>query len=198
MKKWLSVLVMLVLATSVYAQDMPLLVNQGLAAYKAGNYKLAINNFTKAAQAGDTQAQANLGVVYSNGEAVKPDFSKALYWLNKAVKKNVPSAYYNLAQMYLQGTGVRVNNEKAINLLVNASSYNYAPAQEKLASIYMLGKSTKQDLVQAYKWYSLAALQGDKTSSNMLVVLSKQMTKEQLSQANKLVQQFKEKKKIAD
>ena len=43
----------------------------GEAAYAKGNYAVALDQFTKAANAGDINAQYNLGLMYEHGYGVK-------------------------------------------------------------------------------------------------------------------------------
>ncbi|HMY01514.1 MAG TPA: hypothetical protein PKC44_17210, partial [Agitococcus sp.] len=51
--------------------------DEGLAAYKKGNYTIALKEFKKAAQQGDAYAQFNLGLMYAKGEGVPQDYAKA-------------------------------------------------------------------------------------------------------------------------
>jgi uncharacterized protein len=52
-----------------------------------------------------------------------------------------------------------------------------------------------QDLVQAYKWYSLAATNGDKPAAELRDATAKQMTPAQIAEAQKLAQEWKPKQK---
>ncbi len=194
MKRICVLLVCMLVASISVGENMPELVNNGIDAYQNGNYKVAFELLTKAAKAGDVSAQANLGVAYFGSKNFLPDFTKAKYWLEKSIRGNSPQGAFNLGLLYEQGKGEQSNIGKAIGLFELSADRGYLPAQKELGMLYMQGTLVKQDLIKAYKWYSLAALQNDNVASNMLVVLSKQMTKEQLSQANKLVQQFKPKK----
>ena len=194
MKKYLVLLGIMFISVNVYAKNAPDLVNASAIDYKNGDYRGAFIKIKKAASLGDSQAYADLAILYAQGFGVDKDYNKAVYWLQKGINAKNKTAYYNLAYLYMVGEGVSKNTSKAFELYTQAAKMNYKDAQKKLAGFYMKGSLVKRNLVQAYKWYSLAALQGDQTSASMLSVLSQQMTKEQLSQANKLVQQFKPKK----
>jgi hypothetical protein len=50
-----------------------------------------------------------------------------------------------------------------------------------------------KDDVTAYKWASLAAAQGDKPASQVLVFLGRRMTDAQTAQGQTLVREFQEK-----
>ena len=44
--------------------------SKGYIAYLAGDYETVLEEFKKSANEGDTEAQNNLGVMYSNGQGV--------------------------------------------------------------------------------------------------------------------------------
>jgi TPR repeat protein len=69
---------------------------------------------TKArAEAGDANAQSNLGVMYKNGQGVEQDFKKALKWWQKAADQGNAIAQSNLGFMYYNGQGVEQNDVTA-------------------------------------------------------------------------------------
>ena len=47
--------------------------DEGLAAYKKGNYAVALKEYKHAAKQGDASAQYNLGVMYGKGQGVPQD-----------------------------------------------------------------------------------------------------------------------------
>ena len=52
-----------------------------------------------------------------------------------------------------------------------------------------------KSIVQVYKWYSLAATNGDKPASLLRDSLANQMTEAQIAEAQKLAQEWKPKGK---
>ena len=54
----------------------------GVDAYKRKDYKEAYKLWLPLAEQGDTLAQYNLGVMYTNGEGVPQDYVSAHMWLN--------------------------------------------------------------------------------------------------------------------
>ena len=69
---------------------------------------------------------------------------------------------------------------------------NYAAAQSNLAFCYAHGPDVAEDWVEAYKWLSLAARQGDEGAKKFMTVLeSKLMTPEQIAQGQKRAREFK-------
>ncbi len=54
----------------------------GIQAYKAGDYKKALEIFKPLAEQGSAAAQLNLGNMYLYGEGVPQDYVQALKWFN--------------------------------------------------------------------------------------------------------------------
>ena len=66
-----------------------------------------IKELTAAAEAGDANAQRELGVAYSNGVGVEQDYAKAAELFLKAAEQGHAVAQYDLASMYNMGFGVK-------------------------------------------------------------------------------------------
>lgn len=58
------------------------------------------------AQAGDHNAEFDIGYDYETGEGVPQDCSKAAFWFRKAAEQGDSGAQYNLALLYNTGNGV--------------------------------------------------------------------------------------------
>lgn len=58
----------------------------------------------KSAIRGDAVAQYNLGMMYLNGDGVRMDDAKAVYWLTKAAEKGDSRAQFNLGWFYANGS----------------------------------------------------------------------------------------------
>ena len=65
---------LMTLSSPVAAQDF----QKGLAAAQAGDFATALLEWTPLAEAGDTNAQYNLGIMYDNGYGVPQDYKEAL------------------------------------------------------------------------------------------------------------------------
>jgi TPR repeat protein len=63
---------------SVYGDDF----QDGMDAYDRKDYKEAVKWYRLSAEQGDTSAQYNLGVMYSNGQGVPQDYTLAHMWFN--------------------------------------------------------------------------------------------------------------------
>lgn len=78
---------------------------EGLAAYRAGDFHTALKEWRPLAEQGLAKAQHNLGVMYENGRGVPQDFEEARRWYEKAAAQGQPYAQNNLGQMYEKGPG---------------------------------------------------------------------------------------------
>lgn len=66
------------------------------------------------AQAGDAEAQFELGVRYYYGDGVPEDEEEAAKWTRLAAEQGHAGAQNNLGLMYFYGEGVRQDREKAV------------------------------------------------------------------------------------
>ena len=69
--------------------------------------------YALAAEQGDSGAQNNLGLMYSEGQGVPQDAKKAVYWYTLSAEQGVPVAQLNLGLLYLHGEGIEPNFELA-------------------------------------------------------------------------------------
>lgn len=65
------------------------------------------------AEAGDPNAQYDLGVMYYSGEGVPKDAAEALKWFRKAADQGHAPAQFDLAHMYAKGEGVPKDEAEA-------------------------------------------------------------------------------------
>ncbi len=68
-----------------------------------------------------------------------------------------------------------------------------AVAQWSLGIMFERGRSVPQDYVQAYRWYTLAASQGDDLAEKFKNHLEKSMTLDQLAEAQRLAKEWEAK-----
>ena len=95
--------------TPVAAQDL----QKGYAAYQAGDYATAIQEWTPLAEAGHARAQTNLGYMYEYGEGVSQDYAEAVRLYQLAADQGNAGAQTNLGAMYRYGEGVLQDNVMA-------------------------------------------------------------------------------------
>jgi TPR repeat protein len=91
-----------VLATPIGAQDF----GAGVAAYEAGDFATALENWQPFAEQGNARGQYNLGVMYANGRGVPQDYAEAMRWYRLAAEQGDAVAQGLLGSYYVTGQGV--------------------------------------------------------------------------------------------
>jgi hypothetical protein len=106
-------------------------------------------------------AQFNLGMLYEQGKGVKKDLPSAAKWHTRAAKAGLADAQFALGYLLEKGTanGTVLDTPDFVDALhwySRSANQGFGPAQQNLAQLYMKGQGATQDLVQAYKWFTLA------------------------------------------
>ena len=65
-----------------------------------GDLVAAFRSFLKAARLRNVEAQVNVAVCYEYGKGCRKDFTKAVYWYQRAIRQRSPQAMYNFALYY--------------------------------------------------------------------------------------------------
>ena len=121
MRKFLaSVAIVFALSGTAYAQDF----QKGLAAYKAGDYATALQEWRPFAELGDVSAQYNLAQMYRKGQGVIQDYKEAVKCWRKAADQGHAKAQTNLGYQYDNGQGVLQDNVLA-HMWYNIGSANW-------------------------------------------------------------------------
>lgn len=89
--------------------------------------------YQKAAEAGESKAMYNLGLLYYVGEGVAADRSTAAMWFRKAAERGVGDAQFNLGAMYQSGDGVAMNFGESYKWFTLAAKAN-VPEAAQIAS----------------------------------------------------------------
>ncbi len=90
-------------------------------AYDRADYKSALRVWMDMANAGDPEAETNVGEIYERGLGGAPNYDAALIWYRKVVdNKDLPDekksrALFNLGTLYEQGLGVDQDPLQAMN-----------------------------------------------------------------------------------
>jgi TPR repeat protein len=159
------------------------------------DYIVALHWFRMAADQGDADSQFNLGVMYEKGRGVPPNYEEAMRWYQKAALHDYAPAEYNLAVMFDKARGVPLDFAEAMRWYRKSADQSYAPAQYNLGLLYFYGQGIPQNYVLAYLWISLAVSKAagddEKKFSQMRVEIAAKMTRQQIADAEKLVQVWK-------
>jgi len=112
------------------------------------------------ADAGDLDAQAELGEKYVQGNGVEKNPGHAEKWFRKAAEQGFAKAQFNLAVMYDGGKGIKTDKVEALRWYRKAADQGFAEAQYDLGYNYAHGDGVERDYAQAVGWYRKAADQG--------------------------------------
>ncbi|MDB5533103.1 MAG: Sel1 domain protein repeat-containing protein, partial [Hyphomicrobiales bacterium] len=126
--------------------------------------KAAVSWFTKAAEQGNMLALTNLGYMYSHGLGVAKNEEKAIEITSRAAQAGVEEAQHNLGWMYQQGRGVPASSAEAMTWYLRAAERGYAPSALNAGFVYAKGEAggdVRDQLVEAVKWFALAATSRD-------------------------------------
>jgi uncharacterized protein len=162
-------------------------------AYMKGDYAKALRLLQSFAEQGDDTAQYMVGSMYDEGKGAPQDYAAAVRWFRKAAEQGNDLAQFSLGLMYFHGHGVSQSDVAAVSWYRKAAGQNNAHAKTKLGAMYYLGRGVPQDFVLAHMWFNLATADGDKEAVAPRDGLSKQMTPEQIAEAQKLAREWKPK-----
>ena len=122
------------------------------------------------AEAGDAQAQYELGLAYSQDyeRVIAIDYFEAFTWTQKAAQKNHRMAQRLLAKFYEQGRGTDKNLESAIKWYRSSALLGCKQSQRWMGQMYhttFQGSKTYDDFIkkeesnlsEAYAWFLLGA-----------------------------------------
>jgi TPR repeat protein len=118
------------------------------------------------------------------------DYDSAFSICTKAAEQGISSAQYNLGFMYDTGEGMPKDYEQTFYWYTKAAEQGHSNAQFYLGFMYSQGAGTLKDSVLAYVWWNIAAAQGDEASANNRGIIEKDMTPDQIAEAQKLSKEY--------
>ena len=130
-------------------------------------------------------AQHNLGGMYRGGRGVEQNDKEAVKWYQRAAEQGVADAQFNLGVMYGDGRGVEQDDIKAMEWYQCAAGQGLDSAQHNLGVMYTKGQGVPQNYREAYIWFSMATANGRKNSEKSRDSLAKQLSYEDLTEAQK-------------
>lgn len=110
------------------------------------------------AQAGDVQAQLDLGEAYLHGKIVSRDLEQAMQWFRKAAEQGNAMAQARLGVLIGNFRG-KQNYDEALEWLRKSADQNCADGESGLAFMYHNGRGVEKDDDQAVKLFLKAAQQ---------------------------------------
>jgi Caspase domain/Sel1 repeat len=108
--------------------------------YDRANYQTSLKVWLDQANAGDAEAQNNVGEIYSKGLGTSPDYGMALQWFQKSAAQGFNRAKINLGFLYEEGLGVEKDQAKALNLYREASGIQDELLYSSVVEVQMKAK----------------------------------------------------------
>lgn len=143
----------------------------------------AVSEVLKRAQAGDPNAQNELGILYSEGRGLPQNYLEAKDWFKKAADQGHAGAQVNLGTLYSLGQGAPYSDPMALFWFQKAAEQRNALAFAKLGMMYERGRGVPQSLIEAHMWYNLSAAYGEKRAAESRDAIALRMTRGQIAEA---------------
>ena len=164
--------------------------DSAMRAYEKRDYAGAFKEFASVAALGNEDAQLILGKMYMIGQGVEKDSDQAIKWYKAAADQGNADAQFFLGAMYLLP---QRDIPEGLKWLKLSADQGMQDAQFLLGMAYLKGQNFTHDPVQAYMWLELAAAQGGEFYQSQRNEAGRQMTPDQIAQANALAAAWKPK-----
>jgi TPR repeat protein len=175
-------------------------LEDGEAAYRAGDFAVAMELFRPLAEDGEAKAQFHLGRMYALGQGVAPDSKEAIGWYRKAAEQGNADAEYVLAVMVEDNAAASPRDAaEARAWLRQAAEQGGFNAQFRLGMAYAKGDlGLPRNDVLARMRLSLAALRAENAYVRDLVAkerdkVSMRMTPAEIAEAQRRTIEWKAK-----
>lgn len=113
--------------------------------------------YGRAAEQGHSGGQYKLGLIYQTGEGIRQNLKRAAEWYRLASRQgNYAPAQFALGMMSFLGQGVLQDYVGAFGWFEKAARQGHPVAQHLLGAMYEEGWAVGRNLIEAYKWYTLA------------------------------------------
>ena len=170
-------------------------LEEGIAAYRRGDYQAALHELQPLAEQGVPEAELVLGIMHADGLGVAQNPSEAVKWLRRAAEQGSVDAQRNLGSMYFLGEQAPRDHAEAVKWYRRAAEQGDPQAQFNLGSMYSVGDGVPRDYVLAYMWCTLSAANlpagemRDRRTGRCDRIVPR-MTKEEIARAHEMASKF--------
>jgi len=127
-----------------------------------------LEQLTKLANSGDSDAQLEIGNTYATGRHVEKAETVAHHWYQLAAGQGNHNAQYKLGLQYFHGKGVTKDYSIAREWWLEAATQGNADAQQKLGYLYSEALGVERDYDRAISWYKRAGQLGHAEAQTLL------------------------------
>lgn len=146
-----------------------------LTAYGQGAPAASLGALTQRAEAGDAQAQVELGRAYEDGKGVAQDDVRAVEWFRKSADQGNAEGQNSLGVMYALGRGVPRDREEAVRWYKKSAKQGLAEGIYNVAISYFNGEGLEENTSLAATWMMAAQNRGDAQAAEALKHISEQL-----------------------
>ena len=158
------------------------------------NVEAAIPWLVLAAERGHAPAYYRIGNIYEKGLGPKRDIAQAVSAYEKGAALGNRKSMHNLATLYAAGTATGdADYQRAFPLFEQAAELGLVDSQFNLAVLLVNGLGAKQNLSEAYKWFTVAAQNGDKEAGRKRDEIAARLNGQALVEARLAAQNFRPK-----
>lgn len=151
-------------------------LDAGRAAYRAGDYRRALDVLLPLARAGQAEAQRYAGLAHIADENPGRSVSEAVHWLGQAAEQQDAPAAYELGRILKHADdGLKPDRSEAarhfqtaLDLSESEAEAGSAEHQFVLGLLYWNGDGVRKNAKRGLRWMRLAAEQGDPDYQAML------------------------------
>jgi localization factor PodJL len=147
----------------------------------------------RAASAGLAPAQYCLAAMYEHGQGVAKDLGRAQSWYQAAAEKGNVKTMHNLAVGASARDDGKADYVLASKWYQEAASYGLADSQFNLGILSEHGLGVSKNLADAYKWFALAAKNGDQEAAKRRELVKLELDPTGLAAAEEAVKAWKAK-----
>jgi TPR repeat protein len=163
----------------------------GIAAYRDGDYATALRLLRPRAEKGESEAQRILGHMYFWGQGVTQDYAAAMGWYRRAAEQGNTDAQFDVAERYYGGHGVPQDRAAAASWFRRGAEQGDGLCRFRLALMYEEGVGVPQDYALAHMWLNLAAASEWRLAAQARDRVARRMTPAQIAEAQKLAREWK-------
>ena len=130
--------------------------------YEKRDFDAAFPIFQRAAEAGDAEAMAFLGIMHVSGEGTHQRPDVGVQWLRRSAAAGNARGLNGLGYVHQEGIGgVTRNPDEAMRLYEEAQAKGSAKAMNNIGHLYRKGLGVERNYTLALQWYRKAADAGD-------------------------------------
>jgi TPR repeat protein len=120
------------------------------------------------ANAGNAEAQYELGNAYNYGNKVRQDYAQALIWYRRGAEQGNADSQFQLGGLYHFGHGVPQDDAQGFPWIMKAAEQGHGVAEFFIATSYGEGWGVPKDDAHQYFWLRRAAEDGNANAQYFL------------------------------